>query len=139
MNSTPIYSMICILAIRTTLYEQLNSAAFFTVICPEDNPDILLMAFPLYITQKKSAGDGDATLCFVVKKTALFQSISNTIGMINGDLYVYFGSQYIASSAGTSQPDILLSDQPDSNEILSSRPFEDQFSVLLKVTQNGVL
>ncbi len=118
------------------VYDQLNSATSFTIVSSEENPNILMMAFPLYISEKKSAGNGDATLCFVVDKANLFNCIYNAIGEIKGNIYIYYDGRYVASSAGISQTDIML-DQLDDNEVIDTYSSENLFYILHNSTQSS--
>jgi AraC-like DNA-binding protein len=120
------------------IYDELNSVTSFTIICTEENEDILFMAFPLNIINKNP--QGDATLCFVVKKEDIFEAFKNSVGVINGNIHIYWEKINIASSHENWQDDVPIYEtvnQYDEN-ILEAYSSDGTFLFYIEMSKTGV-
>lgn len=124
-----------------SIYDKLNSIKAFTIICPEENENIILMAFPVYFTGKEDL-TGDATLCFVVHKTDVLHRLNNTIGTFNGDIHIYFNNWPILSSSTNNTPNLHYnissrSSLNHSKSLKVSSP-DSLFTFILEIPEKGI-
>ncbi|HOJ10670.1 MAG TPA: helix-turn-helix domain-containing protein [Clostridiales bacterium] len=123
------------------IYDKLNSVSEFTVICPVENENVFLLAFPIYLTEKMNLV-GDATLCFVVQKANVLKRIKETIGTFNGDIHIYYDNLLIISSNTLEllKPSNVSQTSSKSNETkyIKLNSYSSNFTLALKVPEFGI-
>ncbi len=124
-----------------SIYDRLNSVSDFTIICPEENENILFAAFPISLTGRTNI-TGDATLCFVVQKSDILQRINEVIGTLNGDIHIYYNNSLIVSSNTlefSGSPKLSKTGlNPKVTEYIKSSSSSGNFTFALKVPETGI-